>query len=128
MNKIKKVTQTLVLVAIIVYSFTGCGTTDKTTTMNKNPATPISSYADKFYNKNNKLIEAVENYQITSDIKDIKGKLKEGYNFKLFWLIPVNASTDGLTYSEKFLEKKNGSVEIVVDEKGRGNMILSILF
>jgi len=133
MNKIIKI-KFLVLFALISCCLitTGCSTfidipsKKETTPVRKNEDT--ENAGDRFYRRNTELIHAVETHNISKEIKAARETLRKGHDFRLFWFIPVNVSTSGLTYSEKFLEKENGSVEIVFDEKGKGNLTLSVLF
>ena len=135
MNKIIN-KKSLVLFVLITYFFitTGCSTfidipskkETASTLTEKNEDT--ENAGDRFYRRNTEMIHAVETHNISKEIKVTRETLKKGHDFRLFWFIPVNVSTSGLTYSKKFLEKENGSVEIVVDEKGKGNLTLSVLF
>jgi len=128
MNRTVKTIQSLVLFTLIVCNLTGCVTTKKNIVVNEKNTTPTISVADKFYKRNTEIIRVIEDHHYAAELKAVKEKLEEGYDFNLLWFIPINMSTDGLTYSEKFLEKENGSVEIVIDEKGKGNFTLSVLF
>ena len=134
MNKITQYTKSLVLFILIACCFmtSGCSTFADRPNNKEVPVTSTGvdneSSTDKFYRRNTELINAVETHNIARGIKKARDTLRKGRDFKLFWFIPVNISTEGLSYHQKFLEEENGVVDIVVDEKGRGNIVLSVLF